>query len=251
MKNDNLQKLNALYIKQELDLFSYQAKRDIEILRENWGVPIENGFKNESDFLIWQKKNLDIQTYLSKYPNNKTRDIALVKRIFIGMEKTYLKKYQISKSMHLEIDYLLKHYSKPSFYLPPIIGYILFGTFELSELSKAPIFIDFNYKYGAFRPKDYLPLKIYANTTIKDIQALWPEIEKIQIELLGKKPQSRKKVAENYERDKRIYELYKVIGPNYKEISTIIKKQFGKDGDLSDFQIPTVIYRFKKRMDNT
>jgi len=247
MKNEKLKKLNSLYISQKLDAFVFKTKKEIEELREKWLIPIEAGFNNENDFFKWQDENLNVDKYISKYPKIKNRDRVLLTRIFVGVNREdneVPKKYQISKTMCSDIKNLIKRNKMSSFYLEPIIGYILFGSFDLKELSKQPIFIDFDYKNNILKSKNYLPIKIYPDTTIKDIQMIWPEVEKLKEEMFGISKKARKKVSQNYERDKRVIEL-KNIGMSYKQIAKTISKEYKII--LIDTDISPIIKRFKKK----
>lgn len=244
MKN-NLQKLNTLYIAQKLDAFILKTKKEIEEIREKWDIPIENGLANDEKFLQWQKQNLDINNYPKKF-KSPLQDIVLEKRILIGDNSQLLGRYRISKALLWEIENFLFKHKLANFYLKPIVCFILFNNFDNQELTNGTLMI--NLPKITQQNKNFfknIPLAVYPDTTIKDIQMIWPEVEKLKKMLFGVGEDDRKKVAKNYERDKRIYELYRVLGKDYKSIAEIILRDLGVH--LYRTEIPPIIQRFIKR----
>ena len=244
MTKNTIIKRDLIIAEQKLDAFVIRAKRRIELLRECWGIPIESGFKNDKELSAWQKKHF-VQTHLNNHWHPGIPQHKLLKEQFLKRDNEKLGKFHINYWMKTEIYELMSKFDMALYYFKPIVSHILTGSFNLVELSEKRPFIDLQQKYvnGLIPPKE-ITIKIYPETTIKELQTIWPEIEKLKREIFGKSPNERKKLAKNYKRDKRIYELNKT-GIEHKVIATIIKREYGTH--LYRTEIPPILLRFKKK----
>lgn len=90
---------------------------------------------------------------------------------------------------------------------------------------------------------DYISFKIYSETTIKDIQKIWPKIYKLKNEVFGHKQQKQYK-RKNLDRDLFICYL-KMSGDNCKTITKIINYYF-KNKPISYQDVSKIIERIIK-----
>lgn len=86
---------------------------------------------------------------------------------------------------------------------------------------------------------------IYADTTLEDVKAIWPEVMKQQ-EQLQDKAADKFQPIQNLKLDKRAYELWKSKTKTYEQIAALIRDEF----NLSDFvytDVSNALKRYKKR----
>lgn len=89
--------------------------------------------------------------------------------------------------------------------------------------------------------KDYVDVRIFKETTLKDLREFWPFIQG----MLEKDPKKRNKKLTNFERDEEIFELKKKGEKNI-EIMKIINKKYDEIIGCED--ISKIVSSFKKQV---
>lgn len=160
------------------------------------------------------------------------------------------------------IEDFLKEFKLAAFYKDFIENYIYYNDFFKNQISneiakksiKARAFfaepnsfyIDDNENVGNIN-KIYI--EVNAETTTKDIDAIWPEIKEMQKTLIGYKKRHKLSSLENMEINKRMFELYEQ-GKSNKEIAIILRDEFNlKNSELMDYEVPSRVAEFKARKD--
>jgi hypothetical protein len=133
---------------------------------------------------------------------------------------------------------LIKEFGLPKTWEDIILKYIL----------EDDIFPDYNpnglsleIKNEGDRPDEEYYLRIFPQTSIKEIKDAWPDIQK---KINTNKIKTRKKTKGKLVRDMEIFRLYKT-GKSISEIYTLIKKQFPSE-DLDFGNIKVIISNYKK-----
>jgi len=144
------------------------------------------------------------------------------------------------KSLFKEIEQLRIKYNLPSLYIFYFHGYIIFDRLIKGIYPLAYLFANDNFESNL--KSGYVDLRIYKDTTIDDIRAIWPFV----LELFGKKNTRNKKLPQ-LKRDIEIFRLMqsgnsakttmkkingksdKVIGYDYvRKIKNKTKSRIGK-----------------------
>ncbi len=158
------------------------------------------------------------------------------------------------------LDELLKEFEIDNFYRNYIETYVCYNDFYknrmLEEIAnkgiKASVYFKdnddiFYINDDEIRPKktSSIIIEITAETTMKDIQAIWKkEVKEMQKMLIGYEERQTTSTPKNMNIDRMIYDLY-LKKTTRKEIASTIKKEFKVY--YMDDEINQRIYRFKKK----
>lgn len=225
---------------QKIKVFRVVAKPDIVLFRHKWKIPI-SGFKNADNFMSWNITHVESYTSASlKKVIDKNGDeldeINYTHRDAKGIRfLTY--NFAFSEIFLQDLTELLDHYRLTLSFLERVLWLIIYDG-DLINSSKVSI----------VHSKDNrsLILKIYPDTTIKDIQKVWGEVLESQEYLKGRDfgKKRNKPSTKSLDIQLRIYEL-KRSGSKLKDIKKTIKDEFGKT--IMEYQISGIITRFEKK----
>lgn len=150
-----------------------------------------------------------------------------------------------NKNFSKDRNAIMKKYVLPESHEFALTGFLLDSNININD--------DFSENFWHLNPswvsigKEYcITLKIYPDTSLKDIQRNWPRIKKAK-DCLLKHPIKRKNKSKNLDRDILIYKLKKE-GKKIKDITKIINgnKRFGKQLVAYE-EIPKIIKRLKEK----
>jgi len=244
------------FIRQKLELLSLNPsfKNDVFDFREKWKIP-KNGFKDNEGIKKYEEWLSEISDeYRDSKPYNKKRrslfdkldkatrkgDRRLYKKLeeeikrlemlmplndFFNDQKSMAIKYGLSENYKNILDVFLR---SGNFYPLYISGLPIRTWYENDSANKG---------------KKKIFIEVYAETTIKDIQKIWPMIKHWQKNTIGFR-KGRKRRKTELVRDLRIYELY-LGGLTHPKISKKIREEFGGQTIMYD-EIAKIIQRMKK-----
>lgn len=200
--------------------------------------------------LNFTKKELD----LLKANHTFQKDIRIIRKKYaiptLGIEKKakedanlvrYLQKNTTARKIKSDIDALLRKYNLAPYFRDYIFDYLGTNDFDFGE----PRGIKVSTKKDP-NGNTRIFIEIFADTTTKDIQKNWHIIEKAQKEANGF-VSGRRRTYQNFERDKRVYELVCNKLP-LKEITEIIKEEFGRK-KLDYEEVHKIASRFRGHLD--
>lgn len=232
----------------EKQLKTLETKDDfqkyIKDLRKNLGIPIM-GFRSATEKENWFGK-LDGENLIHSIDNdrknykNERADIEYKIQIerFLRDNEKY------------EFKDILEKFDLSDLYKDFIRGYVYYGDFFVYSIVRGQVKSDTKvswFKLPDLRNKGKIRIfiEVYADTTSKDIQAVWDEIVEAKQHTIGYKSGHRKfQSSENLEIDKRMDELKKE-GIKSQDINKIIIEEFGKI--LGYEYVLKRINRFRKR----
>ncbi len=225
---------------QKIKVFRIVANPDIVLFRHKWKIPI-SGFKNTDSFTVWNIVHVEHYTSASLkkvidengdelneiyYTNRDAKGIKFLTYNFAFLE-TFLQ----------DLKELLDHYRLTLSFLERVLWLIIYDR-DIINSSKVSI--------THSKDNRSLILRIYPDTTIKDIQKVWSEVLESQEYLKGRDfgKKRNKPSTKSLDIQLRIYEL-KRSGSKLKDIKKIIKDEFGKI--IMEYQISGIITRFEKK----
>lgn len=236
----NKQKLEVL-----LSHPDFQA--DIAELRKLLKIP-EGGFTDENAYTMWEI-NLELET--QKYFSENSP--SMMQRLQELKEKGQMAEFEQEQLVFNQkapknfINYcvwkLIHKYKLSAQWRSSLKNYVIFndvGSFWIPASN-----ISMNIKWDKKTGHRELSLIIYANTTLEDVKAIWPQVMKQQEQLQdkdGDKPQP----IPNLKLDKRVHELWKSGGKTYEQIAEVIRDEF-KLPDFIYTDVSNALKRYKKR----
>lgn len=149
------------------------------------------------------------------------------------------KPLRLYNDFYKDLDKLRKKFKLSDIWDRFLYHYILFGNREFTSYSGM-----INYKSSKNRNKRKLSIRILPNTTIKDIEHLWPLIKRYQEELSYYSPKRFKKII-NLRRDKLIFDSKKQ-GLTCRQIVGLLKEQ-GYGGVSYDY-VSKIVKRYKNQI---
>lgn len=150
-----------------------------------------------------------------------------------------------NKEFTEELGQLMKKYCLPESHEFALTDYILYDNIDVNN-NYAENFWHLNPNIKTAGEDNCILLKIYPNTTLKDIQRNWAIIKKAKDQIL-KQPLERKKRCENLERDILIHKL-RNKGKKMKDIAKIINDDKKFNTQLLTYEeIPKIIARLKEK----
>lgn len=193
----------------ELLMADQKFKQRLLNLRKKWGIP-PDGFSNIKNRIKWQQRFVE-SLQSDKFDKE-------FKNLLIGLPR---------------------HYDKE------IYEYLVADNLKLLP-SKEREKVRFFWKTDKLnKSKERLFIEVFSDTTIKDIQAIWSFVNKVQKSATGYR-KGNNKPKDMLKRDLMIYNL-SLQGKSHKEIHEIIKdKPTCKRLSVSD--ISKIIARIKKKM---
>lgn len=237
-------------IKQKLEVLLARRdfQPDIAELRKLLNVP-ENGFQDEDTYTKWEiKLELDTQKYFSE--NLPAMSVHLQELKQQGKIAELEQEQQIfnQKAPRNYIEYCIwrlvhKHKLSP-LWRSSLKKYVLFN--DLESLWVPAGNITMNIKWDKKTGHRELSLIIYADTTLEDVKAIWPEIMKQQEQLQDKTADKFQPIP-NLKRDKRILE-HAEVGKSYEEIASEIKKEFKVSASFGYDDVSKALNRYRKRI---
>lgn len=234
-------------IRQKLEflILNEEFNKDIQELRIKWNIP-KNGFETGEEDLLWQQEKLYKAT--DDYTDNPGTHSKYRKA---KAEKDMRKREEEIKKIddeipinayHNDIKKVLSKYKiLNGNFKDSIEGYI-----KTNKINPHSPFI-LHEKGDLMSENREIHIRIFPETTLKDIQNNWWMVEELKKHRWGKQKSKRQRPLDNFSLEKRIYELKKE-GKSYKAISKIIKEEFKL---LIPYdQISTHYQRFTKKVRN-
>lgn len=208
-------------------VFQLSVKR----LREKWGVNRDNQNREQNAAkldgrLINWGSNPELQRRIEEKRRQSTRPLVL---------------------FHYDILDLLRIFKLDSEYWYQLIwDYVVTGGIDertkrhyLSYLDAAPVLRPYT-QPGTGKHK--IIMEIGENTTLKDVKAIWRNVEEARKYLFPKRPKF--KPWKNIERDAKLYALY-LEGKSLATICNTIDKEYG--GDMTETNARKIITIYRKR----
>jgi hypothetical protein len=237
----NKQKLEVLLSRPD-----FQA--DIAELRKLLKIP-EGGFTDENAYTMWEI-NLELET--QKYFSDNSP--SMMQRLQELKEKGQMAEFEQEQLVFNQkapknfINYcvwqLIHKYKLSTQWRSSLKNYVIFndvGNFWVPA-SNISMNIEWDKKTGHRE----LSLIIYADTTLEDVKAIWPEVMKQQEQLQDKSADKIQPIP-NLKRDKRIYELSEK-GMGYEDIASEIKKEFNVPSSFGYDDVSKALNRYRKRI---
>lgn len=149
------------------------------------------------------------------------------------------------KEFKKDRDNMMKKYNLPESHEFALTMLLLHGDINIDD-DFSESFWHLNPSMVSAEKENCITLKIYPDTSLKDIQRNWSRIKKAKDRLL-KHPIGRKNKSKNLDRDILIYKLKKK-GKKIKDITKIINKDERFDKQLVAYEeIPKIIKRLKEK----
>lgn len=239
-KNNQLQ-ITVRKTRQKSKLLAEQPKFKSEIkrLRKKWNIP-EDGFQDYEEFNNWEtvfnERNRVYQQV--EYPEFITK---FKKEPDYGQRLKEFNKKAPNNEFQDDLALLIKTQKLSPLWIQGLRGYLLRNFMPIPagliiEISTDPL-----------TDLPILKLVIQEDTSIKDVQSAWSEINEYQRKL----PYWRQKKSQPipyFERNKRAYEL-RQSGKSYKEIAEILTKELKTEYDYT--QVLDFIQSHEKQIGKT
>ncbi|QQS43421.1 hypothetical protein IPM65_04675 [Candidatus Roizmanbacteria bacterium] len=236
----NKQKLEVLLLRKD-----FQA--DITELRKLLKIP-EGGFTDENAYTMWEI-NLELET--QKYFSENSP--SMIQRLQELKEKGQMAEYEQERLMFNQkaprnfINYciwqLIHKYKLSTQWRSSLKNYVIFNDIENFWVPASNI--SMNIKWDKKTGHRELSLIIYANTTLEDVKAIWPQVMKQQ-EQLQDKDKDKSQPIPNLKLDKRVFELWKSGTRPYEKIAEKIREEFNQS-DFIYTDVSNALKRYKKR----
>lgn len=241
MKNDYLNKL-AIRIKQKANLLIARPnfQKDIILLRAKWAIP-PKGFTNTKSYQLWYTKLCtDTANYYSKtWPKEKQQIIDLRKKGEFEQAEEIRKKISVHapfNQLKNDVWSLVRTYALSQHWYEGMQHYLLLNDPKLLYRTEG-LKVQINWEHGI---KQCL-IEFDDDTTLPDLKHAWSWARKMK----SGKPTAKFREIENFDRDKRAYELRKERKTD-EEILTILETEFGDVLEYNHLNI--IIARYKKRI---
>ena len=225
--------------KAELLIANSDFQNEIVKLRNRWNIP-KDGFRTNKESMEWEHRLIRES---DEYIKSKEFQQALNK---IRDKKKLTEKKQALRKLNLAIPLnafrqdlisLERKFKLESDWENFLRGYVL--TNRINPSGRPIITTKLNIETG----ERELYIQIFGNTTLKDIERIWPEVKIIQKNLFQAK--GRFKKMKKLKRNKRILELTQQ-GFSGEEIRKKIKEEFGES--LLSHEVAKIKYQFKKEV---
>ncbi len=221
--------------------------------RKKWLIGDE-GLKDEEVEGWWHWLGRETDKFIASKDYNDNRR-TLLKKIEQAKKSKDYKTYDSCKSkltkldqktplnkFYSEIDEIMKKYSISQHYHKTVMLYLTNNTLVYIPRDN----VGFWFERDKEDKKTYrLFLEVFSNTTIKDIENVWPLIKRYKKRTMNYK-EGRNKPKTNFNRDLRIYDL-REKGLSYSEIAKKINEEFKGKALLYD-DIGIILNRIKKRI---
>jgi len=237
----NNQKLKILLSRPD-----FQA--DIAELRKLLNIP-QDGFQDEDTYTRWEiKLELDTQKYFTENWPSMAEKLQELKQK--GMIAEFEQEQQVFNQkaprnyLHYCIWRLVHKYKLSTLWRSSLKRYVLFNDVENLWIPAGNTTMEI--KWDKKTGHRELSLIIYADTTLEDVKAIWPEVMKQQKELQDKEGDKFQPIP-NLKRDKRIYELSEKK-MSYEEIASEIKEEFNVPTSFGYDDVSKALNRYRKRI---
>lgn len=244
MKNDYFEgKRKVLRQKIKVLINRPDFQEDVINLRTKWKIP-SDGIKNEEDNQNWNTQ-LDIDTdeyYDKEWPKYRPEIIKLKERGKFREAEEKTKEANAKAPLNAfnsDLWGVIRKYRLSPNWHNGIRRYLLFNDPENMNLP-AGVTISTTWENGI----KLISLQIDSDTTQKDIKQVWPWVKRMQ-KGLSYRQADKFQPINNFDRDKRAYELHKE-GKSPEEIGDIIQEEFGDSLDYNELNV--AIQRYKKRL---
>lgn len=236
----NKQKLEVLLSRPD-----FQA--DIAELRKLCNIP-PAGFTDDDTYTRWELQlEIDTQKYFTEnWPTMSERLQELKEKGQISeleQEQLIFNQKAPKNFLNYCIWRFIHKYKLSTLWRSSLKNYVLFNNVEILRVPAGNVTM--NIKWDKKTVHRELSLIIYADTTLEDVKAIWPEVMKQQ-EYLQDKTADKFQPIQNLKLDKRVYELWKLGNKTYEQIAEVIRGEF----NLPNFiytDVSNALKRYKKR----
>lgn len=248
-KTDYFSKRNER-IQQRLEILLARSnfQSDIKTLRKKWNIP-RDGIETEEAHQEWMNwLNQQTDQYVNKnWPQCRTQSQDLIKQGKLLERKDLENEFNKNiprNAFRYDILHLLSQYKIPSQWEESIRRYLLFNkSIDLPiPLNNVTVQETWDFNLGSWQ----LSLILSADTTLKDIKAIWPLIKQEQVKLHDYASKKFQPVP-NLKRDKQIFDLAEK-GMSYEDIASTILKEFRAKSTFGYDDVSKALHRYRKRI---
>ncbi len=220
---------------------------DIAELRKLLNIP-QDGFTDEDTYSLWEiQLELDTQKYFTEnWPSMSERLQKLKQQGKIAefeQEQQVFNQKAPRNYLHYCIWRLVHKYKLSTLWRSSLKRYVLFNDQDNLWIPAGNTTMEI--KWDKKTGHRELSLIIYADTTLADVKAIWPEVMKQQKQLQDKTADKFQPIY-NLKLDKRVYELWKLGNKTYEQIAEVLRVEF----NLPHFiytDVSNALKRYKKR----
>lgn len=241
MKDNYFDKL-AIRIEQKANLLIARPnfQKDIALLRAKWSIP-PKGLTNTQPYQSWYTKLCtDTANYYSKmWPKEKQQIINLRKKGEFEQAEEIRKKISVHAPFNLlknDIWSLVRTYALSQRWYEGMQHYLFYNDPKLLYKTEG-LKVRMNWDHSI---RQFL-IEFDDDTTLSDLKHAWSWARKMK----SGKPTAKFREIENFDRDKRAYELRKERKTD-DEILTILETEFKETLEYNHLNI--IIGRYKKRL---
>jgi hypothetical protein len=220
---------------------------DIAELRKLLKIP-EGGFTDENTYTMWEiNLELETQKYFSENGPSMMQRLQELKekgqQADFEQEQLIFNQKAPKNFTNYCIWRLIHKYKLSTLWRSALKNYVIFNNVESLWVPAGNITM--NIKWDKKTGHRELSLIIYADTTLDDVKAIWPEVMKQQ-EYLQDKTADKFQPIQNLKLDKRVHELWETKTKTYEQIAAVIRDEF----NLPNFvytDVSNALKRYKKR----